>query len=154
LLNNPEFWVSLHHPEGIAVGLLYGAAYNAEEDRAKVFRGALGLALGIGVQNFPEGAAVALPAREMGASRLRACLFGVLSGIVEPIFAALCLVLSRALQVLDPWAMAFSAGAMIYVVIEEIMPQSQTTGHPLLAIWSFNFGFIFMMLVEFGIPDL
>jgi ZIP family zinc transporter len=141
-------------PEGIAVGLLYGGAYNETEERSKAFRSAFGLALGIGIQNFPEGAAVSLPVKEMGNSPCRGFIFGMLSGVVEPIFGALCLVLARALEALDPWAMAFSAGAMIYVVVEELIPQSQVTGHTLLSIWSFNIGFLFMMAVEYGIPDI
>jgi ZIP family zinc transporter len=143
--------VTLHNiPEGVACGLVFGAAHNKpSEKKDDALTAAIGLAIGIGIQNIPEGAAVSLPVKEMSGSNLRGFIYGMLSGIVEPIFATLALVLSTQLKIIDPWALAFSAGAMIYVVIDELVPEAQQTGYPRTSIISFVIGFIVMMILEF-----
>lgn len=117
--------ITLHNiPEGLAVGVAFGSlAYNLE---GATMMGALMLALGIGLQNFPEGTAVAVPLRREGFSRKKAFLFGQLSGVVEPISALLGALLVIRVQFLLPFLLAFAAGAMIYVVVEELIPESQT----------------------------
>jgi ZIP family zinc transporter len=147
--------VTLHNiPEGMACGLVFGFAHHEVANREQAFRSALGLALGIGIQNIPEGAAVSLPVKEIGESTCKGFIFGVLSGIVEPIFGGLAFVVANALTVIDPWALAFSAGAMMYVVVEELIPESQASGFAKSATWSFVVGFLAMMAVEYGLPPL
>jgi ZIP family zinc transporter len=147
--------VTLHNiPEGVACGLVFGAAHNAKVDRNQAFRSAIGLAIGIGIQNIPEGAAVSLPVKEIGEDTCKGFFFGVMSGIVEPLFGGLALVLATILVTLDPWALAFSAGAMMYVVVEELIPESQRAGFVKLATWAFNVGFLGMMALEYGLPPI
>jgi len=119
--------ITLHNiPEGLAVGVAFGAlAFN--QDPA-VLAGAVALAIGIGLQNFPEGAAVSIPLRREGLSRWKAFNYGQLSGIVEPVAGVLGAYLIVSVQPLLPYALAFAAGAMIFVVVEELIPESQT-GH-------------------------
>lgn len=117
--------ITLHNiPEGLAVGVAFGAAATGNMSGATL-AGAIALALGIGLQNFPEGAAVSIPLRREGFSRRKAFLYGQASGIVEPIagvFGAFAVV---SMQHILPYALAFAAGAMIYVVIEELIPEAQ-----------------------------
>jgi ZIP family zinc transporter len=146
--------VTLHNiPEGVACGLVFGAAHNqpAGRERENAVLKALGLALGIGIQNIPEGAAVALPVREMSDSNCKGFFFGVMSGIVEPIFGIFSLFIATALKKIDPWALGFSAGAMTYVVVEELIPESRVAGYSRLPTWAFNIGFLIMMGMELGI---
>lgn len=119
------FSITLHNiPEGLAVGVAFGSlAY--EHDNA-AYAGACLLALGIGLQNFPEGTAISLPLRREGVSRKNAFIFGQLSGIVEPIAGVAGALLVTKIRFLLPFLLAFAAGAMIYVVVEEIIPESQT----------------------------
>lgn len=115
--------VTLHNiPEGMAVGLSFAmAAMESGNDAA--LSAAIALAAGIGIQNFPEGAAVSLPLLQSGHSPVRAFLYGSMSGIVEPVFGVLVVLAAGAIEPLMPWLLSFAAGAMMYVVIEELIPQ-------------------------------
>ncbi len=119
--------ITLHNiPEGLAVGVAFGALANNPD--IGMLTGAIALALGIGLQNFPEGAAVSIPLRREGFSRLKAFHYGQLSGIVEPIAGVLGAYLVLTVTPILPYALSFAAGAMIFVVVEELIPESQT-GH-------------------------
>jgi ZIP family zinc transporter len=119
--------ITLHNiPEGLAVGVAFGAA--ASGLPSATLGGALVLAIGIGIQNFPEGAAVSVPLRREGLSRLKAFFYGQASGIVEPMAAVLGAAAVLTMQTILPYALAFAAGAMIYVVVEELIPESQHDG--------------------------
>lgn len=135
--------ITLHNiPEGMAVGLAFAlsAQYGCTV-------GAAALALGIGIQNFPEGAAVALPLRQHGYSRTRAFLAGTLSGAVEPLFGILTVLAAAGVRALMPWLLSFAAGAMLYVVVAELVPQSQgkdgTCGYMV--------GFLIMMILDIAL---
>ncbi len=117
--------ITLHNiPEGLAVGVAFGAAASGDTAGASV-AGAIALAIGIGLQNFPEGAAVSIPLRREGFSRTKAFLYGQASGIVEPIAGVIGAFAVIAMKPIMPYALAFAAGAMIYVVIEELIPEAQ-----------------------------
>lgn len=117
--------ITLHNiPEGLAVGVAFGAAASGSLSGATL-AGAIALALGIGLQNFPEGAAVSIPLRREGFSRTKAFLYGQASGIVEPIAGVIGAFAVVSMQNILPYALAFAAGAMIYVVIEELIPEAQ-----------------------------
>lgn len=117
--------ITLHNiPEGLAVGVAFGAAANGSLSGATL-AGAIALALGIGLQNFPEGAAVSIPLRREGFSRTKAFIYGQASGIVEPIAGVIGAFAVVSMQNILPYALAFAAGAMIYVVIEELIPEAQ-----------------------------
>ena len=114
--------VTLHNiPEGMATGLAFALAVEKGND-AVLTAGAWALAIGIGIQNFPEGAAISLPLRQEGMSRRKAFLFGSLSGIVEPIFGIGVTLIAHKIMPYMPWFLAFAAGAMLYVVVEELIP--------------------------------
>jgi ZIP family zinc transporter len=138
--------ITLHNiPEGLAVGVAFGAVAH---DGGTTTAAALVLALGIGLQNLPEGTAVALPLRGMGMSRAKSFFFGQLSAIVEPIAAvvgAAAVVFARPIL---PYVMAFAAGAMIYVVVEEVIPESQRGDNNDLATGGAMFGFVLMMVLD------
>lgn len=139
--------ITLHNiPEGLAVGFAFGAAYSLGEQSAYV--SALGLALGIGVQNIPEGAALSLTLRQTFQSKHKAFLFGAASGIVEPIAAMLGLFLAAQLRVLQPWLLAFASGAMLFVVAEDLLPDSKTQGDNVSCAWSVIVGFVLMMVLD------
>lgn len=132
--------ITLHNiPEGMAVGLAFALAADGDG-----LAGAAALALGIGIQNFPEGAAISLPLRQMGESRPRAFLGGMLSGVVEPLFGILVVLAAAGVHALMPWLLSFAAGAMIYVVVEELVPQSNTRG----GVCGFIVGFLVMMILD------
>ena len=132
--------ITLHNvPEGMAVGLAFALAAEGEN-----FAGAAALAMGIGIQNFPEGAAIALPLRQEGQSRWRAFTGGMLSGIVEPLFGILVVLLAAWAQPLMPWLLSFAAGAMLYVVVEELVPQA----HSRAGTCGFVTGFLIMMVLD------
>jgi ZIP family zinc transporter len=117
--------ITLHNiPEGLAVGVAFGAAANGEMGTATI-AGAIALALGIGIQNFPEGAAVSIPLRREGFSRKKAFFYGQSSGIVEPIAGVFGAFAVLTMKPMLPYALAFAAGAMIYVVVEELIPEAQ-----------------------------
>ena len=114
--------ITLHNvPEGMAVGLAFALAAEGEG-----LAGAAALAMGIGIQNFPEGAAISLPLRQEGFSRRRAFWGGTLSGSVEPVFGVLVVLAAGAVHPLMPWLLSFAAGAMLYVVVEELVPQAHS----------------------------
>lgn len=139
--------VTLHNiPEGLAVGVAFGAL--AAGFPSATLAGAMALAIGIGIQNFPEGMAISLPLRGEGMSRLKSLWYGQLSGLVEPaagVLGALAVVLA---QPLLPYALSFAAGAMIYVVIEELVPTSQSAGNTNLATGGAMLGFTLMMVLD------
>lgn len=117
--------ITLHNiPEGLAVGVAFGAAANQMGSSASL-AGAIALAIGIGLQNFPEGAAVSIPLRREGFSRTKSFLYGQASGIVEPIAAVIGALAVTKMQPILPYALCFAAGAMIYVVVEELIPEAQ-----------------------------
>lgn len=141
------FSITLHNiPEGLVVGVAFGSlAYSLE---GSTLASALTLALGIGLQNFPEGSAVSLPLRREGLSRKKAFFFGQLSGVVEPIAAIIGTILVLKIQVLLPFLLAFAAGAMIYVVVEELIPESQSNKKKdLMALFTL-IGFSIMMILD------
>jgi ZIP family zinc transporter len=122
--------ITIHNiPEGVACGLSFGIALNTPADRQKAALAAsIGLSIGIGIQDIPEGAAVSLPIREISGSTLRGFIYGVLSGLVEPIGASLALAVATFFKAIDPWALAFSGGAMVYVTVEELVPRQWRRG--------------------------
>lgn len=139
--------VTMHNiPEGLAVGLAFGSAFALGETAA--FVSALGLAIGIGVQNFPEGAAVSLPLRRETGSRAKAFLLGMASGAVEPLAAVVGLILAAFLSSLMPWFLAFAAGAMLFVVAEDLIPEAKQLVSTHLATWGFIAGFVLMMILD------
>jgi ZIP family zinc transporter len=142
--------ITLHNiPEGLAVGVLFAAAAQGIDPTgtATIF-GAIALALGIGIQNFPEGLAVSAPLRRDGMSIRKSFYYGQLSGVVEPISAVLGAAAVLLVQPLLPYALAFAAGAMIYVVIEELVPESQHHGNADLATMGTMIGFSVMMILD------
>ncbi len=139
--------VTIHNiPEGLAVGFAFGAAIVSGEPAA--WLAAMGLSIGISVQNFPEGAAVSLPMRSVTGSNRKAFLFGVSSGVVEPLSAMLGFFLSTHLVNLHPWMLAFAAGAMIFVVAEDLIPEANLSENPHLGTWGVMFGFAVMMILD------
>jgi ZIP family zinc transporter len=138
--------ITLHNiPEGLAVGVAFGAVAH---DGGTTTAAALVLALGIGLQNLPEGTAVALPLRAMGLSRAKSFFFGQLSAIVEPIAAVIGAATVVFARPVLPYVMAFAAGAMIYVVVEEVIPESQRGDNNDLATGGAMFGFALMMVLD------
>lgn len=142
--------ITLHNiPEGLAVGVLFGAAASGvDPSGSATIMGAISLALGIGIQNFPEGTAVSMPLRREGVSVGKSFWYGQLSGIVEPISAVIGAAAVLMVQPLLPYALAFAAGAMIYVVIEELIPESQLHGNTDLATLGTMVGFSVMMILD------
>jgi ZIP family zinc transporter len=132
-------------PEGLAVGVAFGAV--AAGLPAATLAGAITLALGIGIQNFPEGLAVALPLRREGMSRRRSFWYGQSSALVEPVAGVLGAAATLFIEPLLPYALSFAAGAMIFVVIEELVPEHQRR-HPDLATMSAMLGFTTMMILD------
>lgn len=139
--------ITLHNiPEGLAVGVAFGALANNPD--VGVLSGAVALAIGIGLQNFPEGAAVSIPLRREGFTRLRAFNYGQLSGMVEPIAGVIGAYLVLAIEPLLPYALSFAAGAMIFVVVEELIPESQTGNETNLSTIGAMLGFATMMFLD------
>ncbi len=142
--------ITLHNiPEGLAVGVAFGAAALGTEGAG--MGAAVALAIGIGLQNFPEGVAVALPLRREGMSRRKSFLAGQFSAAVEPIAAVIGAAAVVTIQPILPYALAFAAGAMIYVVVEELIPEAQRGGHTDLATSATVLGFAIMMLLDVGL---
>lgn len=136
--------ITIHNiPEGMSVGFAVGTAAALHNAYLSTFM----LALGIALQNFPEGLAIAMPLQKPLGSK-KAFIFGALSGIVEPIFAVAGFFLAKSITALLPWLLSFSAGAMIYVIIEELMPDLHENKKSSLGTWSFIIGFIFMMILD------
>lgn len=141
------FSITLHNiPEGLSIGVAFGSlAYNYTD---QALMGAILLAIGIGIQNFPEGCAVSLPLRREGFSRKKSFLIGNLSGIVEPISAVVGCLLVLVIQNILPFFLAFAAGAMIYVVVEELIPESQKNKNKELMTFMAMIGFAIMMVLD------
>lgn len=138
--------ITLHNiPEGLAFGVAFGAAGAGE---TATLSGAVALTLGIGLQNLPEGLAVAMPLRSSGFSRGLAFFFGQLSAVVEPLFAVVGALAVESMRMGLPYALAFAAGAMIYVVVEEVIPESQSEGNGDLATMGLIVGFVCMMILD------
>lgn len=142
--------ITLHNiPEGLAIGVLFGAAASGlDPSGTATVIGAVTLALGIGIQNFPEGVAVSMPLRREGISRGRSFWYGQLSGVVEPMSAVVGAAAVLLVQPILPYALAFAAGAMIYVVVEELIPESQLRGNTDIATLGTMIGFSVMMILD------
>ena len=139
--------VTLHNiPEGMAVGVVYAGylSHNAGISAA----GALALALGIAIQNFPEGAIVSMPLRAEGMPKWKTFLYGVLSGVLEPIAAFITIVAAGAVVPVMPYLLAFAAGAMMYVVVEELIPEMSEGRHSNWGTIAFSIGFVLMMALD------
>lgn len=140
--------VTLHNiPEGMAVGLSFALAAQGGSEPA-LFASALALALGIGIQNFPEGAAISLPLRQEGMPAGRAFACGSLSGAVEPIFGVIVVLLASSVRPLMPWLLSFAAGAMMYVVVEELIPEARLGNHSNTGTLGVMAGFLIMMILD------
>ena len=141
------FAVTLHNlPEGMAVGVALAAAMDGSSYRPMA--GAVALSLGIAIQNFPEGAIVSMPLRSAGNSKLKSFLVGTLSGVVEPIGAILTILLASFVLPILPYLLSFAAGAMMYVVVEELIPETQEGKHSNLGTIGFAIGFSLMMVLD------
>ena len=139
--------ITLHNvPEGLAVGVAFGAAGLGIE--GATYAGAIALAIGIGLQNFPEGVAVSVPLRREGLTRNAAFFWGQLTAAVEPVAGVLGAALVIVVQPLLPYALAFAAGAMIFVVVEDVIPESQHAGHIDIAVTGAMLGFALMMMLD------
>lgn len=141
------FAVTLHNiPEGMAVGVSFAGALM--ENTGITLAGAFALAIGIAIQNFPEGAIISMPLKAEGMSKGKAFLYGTLSGIVEPIGAIITILLTSTVIPILPYVLAFAAGAMIYVVVEELIPESQVEGHSNIGTIGMAIGFTIMMILD------
>ncbi len=141
------FAVTLHNiPEGMAVGVTFAGALLG--DAQITMAGAFTLVLGIAIQNFPEGAIISMPLKSTGVSRKRAFLYGTLSGLVEPVGAVLTILLAGLIVPMLPYFLAFAAGAMIYVVVEELIPESQSGEHTNIGTIGVAVGFVVMMVLD------
>lgn len=139
--------VTMHNiPEGLSVGFACGIALSDTSDTSLMFA-ALSLAIGIAIQNVPEGSAVSIPLFNDGMSKSKSFLFGTLSGIVEPIFAVVGLFLSQ-ISYITPFLLSIAAGSMIYVTLDELLPESRKGGFEHYGLWSFMIGFALMMALE------
>lgn len=139
--------ITLHNiPEGLAVGVAFGAV--AAGIGSTSIASAVALAIGIGIQNFPEGVAVAMPLRGNGMSRKKSFMYGQFSGLVEPIAAVVGVLAVTFIEPMLPYALSFAAGAMIFVVVEEVVPSSQENGYKDLASLTLMIGFTVMMILD------
>ncbi len=139
--------VTLHNiPEGMAVGVVFAGAISGNSEISMA--GALVLALGIAIQNFPEGAVISLPLKSEGESKQKAFVSGMLSGIVEPIAAVITILLSGLVEPVLPYLLAFAAGAMLYVVVEELIPEASEGEHSNVGTIGFAVGFAIMMILD------
>ena len=145
--------VTIHNvPEGLSVGIAYGVALaTISNNNESALIGALMLAIGIGIQNIPEGAVVSLMFKGETGGSWKSFLYGVLSGAVEPVAALIGLFLAMQMQVIMPWSLAFAAGAMIYVIAEEMIPDMKSDEHSHYGVWTFIFGFILMMSLDIAL---
>ena len=141
------FAVTLHNlPEGMAVGVVFAGLLTGSAPITVA--GALALTIGIAIQNFPEGAIISLPLHSEGQSKLRAFIMGTLSGVVEPIGALVTILCAKVLVPIVPYMLAFAAGAMIYVVVEELIPESAQGEHSDMGTMGFAVGFLIMMILD------
>ena len=145
--------ITLHNiPEGLAIGVLFGAASTLVGfEQTEMIIAAITLAIGIGIQNFPEGFAVSMPLRRQGVSRFKSFWYGQLSAVVEPIAAVVGAVAVAFFTPILPYALAFAAGAMIFVVVEEVIPETQRDKYTDVATLGFIGGFIVMMSLDVGL---
>ncbi|MCD8095261.1 MAG: ZIP family metal transporter [Ruminococcus sp.] len=140
------FAITLHNiPEGMAQGLAFALA--AQDNSKVLLAAAIALAIGMGIQNFPEGAAISLPLIQSGMSKKRAFLYGALSGILEPIFGIITVFIAGATMELLPWLLSFAAGAMLYVVVEELIPEAKLSGSH-IGTFGTMAGFLIMMILD------
>ncbi|GBP13309.1 Zinc transporter ZIP11 [Eumeta japonica] len=138
--------ITVHNiPEGLAVGVSFGAVGSSN---SSTFEAARNMAIGIGIQNFPEGLAVSLPLHAAGFSVARSLWYGQLSGMVEPIFGILGAVAVTFASLILPYALSFAAGAMIYIVADDILPEAHASGNGTIATWGTIAGFLIMMCLE------
>lgn len=141
------FAVTLHNiPEGMAVGVTFAGALIG--NAGITMAGAFALAIGIAIQNFPEGAIISMPLKSEGMSKTKAFIYGTLSGIVEPIGAVITILLTNAVVPILPYLLSFAAGAMIYVVVEELIPESQSGDHSNIGTIGVAIGFTIMMILD------
>ena len=139
--------VTLHNiPEGMAVGVVFAGMLAS--NTGITVAGAIALSVGIAIQNFPEGAIISMPLKEEGISKIRAFLYGTLSGIVEPIAAIITILLTGIVLPILPYLLSFAAGAMIYVVVEELIPESQAGEHSNIGTIGVAIGFVVMMILD------
>ena len=139
--------VTLHNiPEGMAVGVVYAGLLSGNGSITS--GGALALALGIAIQNFPEGAIISMPLFAEGKSRRRSFLLGVMSGAVEPLFGGLTALTASLVVPAMPWFLSFAAGAMLYVVVEELIPEMSSGEHSNIGVLFFAVGFSLMMALD------
>lgn len=142
--------VTLHNiPEGMAVGVVFAGAM--AQNSGITMAGAIALAIGIAIQNFPEGAIISMPLKSEGVSKPRAFLYGLLSGIVEPIGAILTIALTNLVVPILPYFLSFAAGAMIYVVVEELIPESHSGEHSNIGTIGVAIGFVIMMILDIAL---
>ncbi len=140
--------VTIHNvPEGLAVGVIIGSFITGNVNKEAM----LALSIGIAIQNFPEGAIISMPLKETGISKPKAFMLGMLSGIVEPIAGALAILLISVVEVILPYTLCFAAGAMMYVVFEELIPEANSGKHSNLATIGFSIGFIIMMILDIAL---
>lgn len=139
--------VTLHNiPEGMAVGVTFAGVLTGNTTMSMA--GAFALAIGIAIQNFPEGAIISMPLQSQGISKTRAFVYGTLSGIVEPVGAFLTILLTGLVVPLLPYLLSFAAGAMIYVVVEELIPEAQSGEHSNISTIGVAAGFVLMMILD------
>lgn len=139
--------VTLHNiPEGMAVGVTFAGVLS--ENTMMTLTGAFALSVGIAIQNFPEGAIISMPLKSQGLSRKRAFFYGAMSGIVEPIAALITILLTGLVVPLLPYLLSFAAGAMIYVVVEELIPEAQAGEHSNISTVGVAVGFVLMMILD------
>ena len=139
--------VTLHNiPEGMAVGVTFAGALIGNS--GITVAGAFALAIGIAIQNFPEGAIISMPLKGEGNGKLKSFIYGALSGIVEPIGAIITILLTNAVVPVLPYLLSFAAGAMIYVVVEELIPESQAGEHSNIGTIGVAIGFVIMMILD------
>ena len=139
--------VTLHNiPEGMAVGVVFAGAL--AQNTGITMAGAIALAVGIAIQNFPEGAIISMPLKSEGMSKSKAFLYGTLSGVVEPIGALLTIALTNVVVPILPYFLSFAAGAMIYVVVEELIPEAQEGEHSNIGTIGVAIGFVIMMILD------
>ncbi|MFR8317074.1 MAG: ZIP family metal transporter [Catenibacillus sp.] len=139
--------VTLHNiPEGMAVGVVFAGVLN--ENSMMTLMGAFALSIGIAIQNFPEGAIISMPLKNEGISRWRAFSYGALSGIVEPVAAFVTILLASFIEPVLPYLLSFAAGAMLYVVVEELIPEASEGEHSNVGTIGFAVGFAIMMVLD------
>ena len=140
--------VTIHNiPEGLAVGVVIAGALNKSINVQAI----IALSLGIAIQNFPEGAIISMPLKETGLSKLKSFFYGFLSGVVEPIASIIAILLTSFVTFLLPFTLSFAAGAMIYVVVEELIPESNEGNHSNLPTIGFALGFVIMMVLDIAL---